>query len=129
MSGLGAPARTATPTLARTKSTRLPATTLPSLASSSSAGPAVMTKSATAPSRSRAETLTPDWNVMVTLCPLARSNAGTSSSSTSRMAVELSSAISAALTAVAITAAPMRPAAAAAAIVERVVMLASPIWI
>ncbi len=46
MSGLGAPARTDMPIKERTRSTRLPATTLPSPASASSAGAAEITTSA-----------------------------------------------------------------------------------
>ena len=86
--------------------------------------PVVITTSAIAPSLILAETLTPDWKVMATLCPLARSNAGTNSSSTSRMAVELSRETSAAFAAVAATAAPRQPAKAAA-IFGRVFIFAS----
>ena len=72
-----------------------------------------MTTSATAPSRIRAETLTPDWKVTVTLCPLARSNAGISSCKTSRIAVELRTAISAAFTALPMSTMPSIATAAA----------------
>src|SRR5262245_39214284 len=114
MSGLGAPARTAAPELERTKSTRLPATSLPSLTSASITSGVVITKSAGAPSRTLPGNTEPENRLTVTLWPLARSNMGTSSSSTSRIAVEAMTVISAALAALAISGAA-RPTAGAVA--------------
>src|ERR1700716_3948274 len=74
----------------------------------------VTTRSATAPASILADVSTPDWNVMVTLFPLARSNMAASSSTASRMAVELVSTISAARAGVATAIALRQPAATAA---------------
>src|SRR5437867_1566034 len=84
MSGFGAPARTAMPMLDRTRSMRLPRTTLPSSISPSSADAARITTSIGSPRCSRfgmapGELPIDGPNAVTTLCPLARSNCGTSS--------------------------------------------------
>ena len=75
-------------------------------------GGVVTTRSACAPSLTLTGNTAPDWKLTVTLWPLARSNMGTSSSRTSRMAVDAMTLISAAFTALAASTALRQPATA-----------------
>jgi hypothetical protein len=111
ISGLRAPALTATPALERMKSTRLPATTLPALTRSSTDSGVVMMRSAGAPSLTLTGSTEPDRKLAFTLCPLSCSNIGVTASMNSVMAVEPMTAISAARAGVVIAAALSRPAA------------------
>src|SRR5262245_66331655 len=74
----------------------------------------VTIKSACAPSLTFTGSRAPDWKLSTTLYPLARSNMGTSSSSTSRMAVDAMTLISAAWTALAASTVPRQAATAVA---------------
>jgi hypothetical protein len=74
----------------------------------------VTTRSAGAPSLTFPGNTAPDRKVTVTLWPLARSNMGTSSSRTSRMAVDAMTSTSAACTAPPCASSAARQAAAAA---------------
>src|SRR5262249_42253888 len=94
MSGRGAPARTATPTPDRTRSTRLPAATLPCAISWSIWGPDMITRPQVSPAAIRFMMSTPPTKRGTTLWPLACSKPGKSSSNASRMAFELMTWIS-----------------------------------
>src|SRR5215468_2445880 len=89
MSGRGAPARTATPTPDRTRSTRLSAATLPCWISWSICGPDMITRSQVSPAAIRFMMSTPPTKRGTTLWPLASSKPGKSSSNASRIAFEL----------------------------------------
>src|SRR5262249_32744152 len=94
MSGRGAPARTAPRTPDRTRSTRLPAATLPCAISWSIWGPDMITRSQVSPAAIRFMMSTPPTKRGTTLWPLACSKPGKSSSNASRMAFELMTWIS-----------------------------------
>src|SRR5258705_11451636 len=96
MSGLGAPAFTATPMPERAISTRERDTSLPSLIRPSMPAPVLISRSAVSPSATRLLSAPEVASTRVTLCPVAFSNFGTRSSSTVVMAAELKSLISAA---------------------------------
>ena len=74
MSGLGAPARTASPIPDLATSTRLPGTILPSRVSSSSELRAMMTRSTVSPPVMRLVTSTVPAHTVETLCPVSFSN-------------------------------------------------------
>ena len=109
MSGFGAPLFTAMPTRAWTKSTRVLAMSLPSFVSASMLSGVVITTSEGDPSLTLIISVAAGKSVIVTLWPVAFSNIGISSSSGSRIAVEPSSVISAACTAVLIMSALSAP--------------------
>ena len=97
ISGLGAPLRTATPTLERARVASEPRASLPALSKPSMALRGASTKSAASPSCIRFTMATPSPNAMLTLWPLAISNCGTNSSTTLCSAIVESPLISAAL--------------------------------
>ena len=106
MSGLVAPDRTAMPMLDRTRSTRLPRTTLPSAISPSSADAARITTSIGLPRRRRfgiasGELPIDGPNAVTILWPVARSNCGTSSRYAAVKAPDVTTLISSAVAAVA----------------------------
>ena len=76
MSGFGAPAGTAMAMPERTRSTRLPATILPSLIMSSIDGVTRITMSKVSPARSFLRMSMVPFQVVMSLCPLDRSNSG-----------------------------------------------------
>ena len=85
MSGLGAPARTETPTPVRAMSAREAAAILPDLIRRSiTSGSEIATSKAVPFSTSRCTT-GPDTKLNTTLCPLARSNSGASTLATGPM--------------------------------------------
>src|SRR4029077_20290096 len=111
MSGFGAPDRTAMPMLERTRSRRLPGTTLPSAISPSSPDAARITTSIGSPRRSRLGIASGELpidgpNAVTTLWPVARSKCGTSSRYSAVKAPEVTTLISSAVAA----AATSRPA-------------------
>src|SRR5438128_407707 len=82
ISGLGAPLRTAMPTLERARLTSEPGASLPALSKPSTAPRGASRKSAASPSWTRFTIATPSPYAMLTLWPLAFSNCGSSSSAT-----------------------------------------------
>ena len=99
MSGVGAPARTAIPIADRARSTRLPATTLPSLMNPSSAVSAMTRTSTGSPRCSRFWTESGPVLVVAPItmrCLVARSNTGVSSISAAVKAPEVMTLISSA---------------------------------
>jgi hypothetical protein len=96
MSGLGAPLRTATPTLERASGVRVALSSLPCETSASMPGVLRMVASKTSPFSICARSGTAAPQTTISLCPLAFSNCGAISSIADFKAFELKTLISAA---------------------------------